>query len=313
MGLPLWKPREIEDEELNQLNKLELKRLNDSQQLSQRRHHQRLHNISFRSNNNTSNLNEISAPFQPRIRPRVSTARRHSAASATTMERRGSLRPDPSSSVEESFAERMRRAERQRAERRMAARLRIAQQERMDRRLAEQHRREREAAAEALQNTRPPSPLTGRDVFRQQLDQRLQQRLSYKEDLLQQLRATIALLDQFLLAGAAVGSEIVVLPSFILSALPDVIESACSLADMTTVLLSPNREVTAATAEESNDSLALHDMVNRLLQIPPYSTLNQNIDNNILSAHRRIREQLEQFANIGFNISARQQDNNINP
>lgn len=33
-------------------------------------------------------------------------------------------------------------------------------------------------------------------------------------------------------------------------------------------------------------------MVDRLLQIPPYSIRIHNIESNIISAHRRIREQL---------------------
>lgn len=50
---------------------------------------------------------------------------------------------------------------------------------------------------------------------RDELDRRLQQRIDEKEDILQQLRATVTLLDEFLSARAALGYEMMALPSFI--------------------------------------------------------------------------------------------------
>jgi hypothetical protein len=42
----------------------------------------------------------------------------------------------------------------------------------------------------------------------------------------------------------------------------------------------------------NNEATTLHEMVDRLLQIPPYSIRIHNVENNIITAHRRIREQL---------------------
>lgn len=41
-----------------------------------------------------------------------------------------------------------------------------------------------------------------------------------------------------------------------------------------------------------NEVTTLSEMVDRLLQIPPYSTRIHNVESNIITAHRRIREQL---------------------
>jgi hypothetical protein len=50
---------------------------------------------------------------------------------------------------------------------------------------------------------------------RSELDRRLQQRINEKEDLLEQLQVTVSLLDQFLSARTALGSDMMTLPSFI--------------------------------------------------------------------------------------------------
>lgn len=42
----------------------------------------------------------------------------------------------------------------------------------------------------------------------------------------------------------------------------------------------------------SSEVATLHGMVDRLLQMPPYSVRIHAIETNIISAHRRIREQL---------------------
>lgn len=46
------------------------------------------------------------------------------------------------------------------------------------------------------------------------------------------------------------------------------------------------------TDHNNNEVTTLHEMVDRLLQIPPYSTRIHNVEYNIITAHRRIREQL---------------------
>lgn len=72
--------------------------------------------------------------------------------------------------------------------------------------------------------------------------------------------------------------------------LPTVVESAASLASMAPSVLS---SISASTSQHtSNEVSTLHGMVDRLLQMPPYSIRIHNIETNIISAHRRIREQL---------------------
>lgn len=126
--------------------------------------------------------------------------------------------------------------------------------------------------------------------MRSELDRRLHQRITEKEDLLEQLRVTVSLLDQFLSARAALGGDMS-LPSFITEDLPAVLESASSLAAMSPSLLtSSTSTVTDVTA--NNEVTTLQEMVDRLLQIPPYSVRIQYIEQSIIVAHRRIREQL---------------------
>lgn len=73
--------------------------------------------------------------------------------------------------------------------------------------------------------------------------------------------------------------------------LPAVLESASSLAAMSPSLLtSSTSTVTDVTA--NNEVTTLQEMVDRLLQIPPYSVRIQYIEQSIVTAHRRIREQL---------------------
>ncbi|KAK4519884.1 uncharacterized protein ATC70_010128 [Mucor velutinosus] len=144
----------------------------------------------------------------------------------------------------------------------------------------------------------PPSSLSSASAptlsasppMRSELDRRLHQRITEKEDLLEQLRVTVSLLDQFLSARAALGRDMS-LPSFITEDLPAVLESASSLAAMSPSLLtSSTSTVTDVTA--NNEVTTLQEMVDRLLQIPPYSVRIQYIEQSIIVAHRRIREQL---------------------
>ncbi|CEP14490.1 hypothetical protein [Parasitella parasitica] len=126
--------------------------------------------------------------------------------------------------------------------------------------------------------------------LRSELDRRLHQRITEKEDLLEQLRITGSLLDQFLSARAALGRD-TSLPSFITEDLPAVLESASSIAAMSPSLLATTSP--AVTDETTNNEITtLQEMVDRLLRIPPYSVRIQYIEQGILSAHRRIREQL---------------------
>jgi hypothetical protein len=70
--------------------------------------------------------------------------------------------------------------------------------------------RRRNSRVHQLPSTSSTSP-----PVRNELDRRLQQRIDEKVDILEQLRVTVSLLDQFLSARAALGSEMMALPSFI--------------------------------------------------------------------------------------------------
>ncbi|CAO3634587.1 unnamed protein product [Mucor hiemalis] len=136
----------------------------------------------------------------------------------------------------------------------------------------------------------PGTSSTSSPPVRSELNRRLQQRINEKEDLLEQLQVTVSLLDQFISARAALGSDLMTLPSFITEDLPAVLESAASLAAMAPTVLS--LPLTTQHNNTNNEVSTLHEMVDRLLQIPPYSTRINNVESNIISAHRRIREQL---------------------
>jgi hypothetical protein len=77
--------------------------------------------------------------------------------------------------------------------------------------------------------------------------------------------------------------------------LPAVLESASSLADMVPTYLAPSSPTETVIEHASTNSNDVHDMVERLLQIPPYSSRIQNIEQNIISTQRRIREQISQL------------------
>ncbi|GAN11607.1 hypothetical protein MAM1_0745d11182 [Mucor ambiguus] len=151
------------------------------------------------------------------------------------------------------------------------------------------------SSSNASASSSPPSSSSSSSAsasppMRSELDRRLHQRITEKEDLLEQLRVTVSLLDQFLSARAALGRDMS-LPSFITEDLPAVLESASSLAAMSPSLLtSSTSTVTDITA--NSEVTTLQEMVDRLLQIPPYSVRIQYIEQNIIIAHRRIREQL---------------------
>ncbi|KAI8993676.1 hypothetical protein BDB01DRAFT_832462 [Pilobolus umbonatus] len=140
--------------------------------------------------------------------------------------------------------------------------------------------------------------------IRNRLDRRLQQRIHEKEDLLEQLELTVSLLDQFLSARTTLGDDMLPLPPFMIRDLPAVLETAASLAALTQSSLSSHSGSTNSTSNDNNpshDTTTLHDMVEILLQVPPYSTRILSIENSIVSAHQRIREQLNLLGS-SFNI-----------
>ncbi|CEG68017.1 hypothetical protein RMATCC62417_04355 [Rhizopus microsporus] len=136
-------------------------------------------------------------------------------------------------------------------------------------------------------------PNSNSSVEQSELDRRIDQCISEKEDLLEQLQVTVSLLDQFLSARTRLGQEAVNIPEFITQGmyLPDILESATSLAAM-----SPSELVFSSPT--INTSSNVQSVVEALLQIPPYSTRVQDVEANILSAHRRIRQQLNSLASL---------------
>jgi hypothetical protein len=70
--------------------------------------------------------------------------------------------------------------------------------------------------------------------------------------------------------------------------LPAILQSATI-----SVGLAPQPESTSTSSSSSNtNNTTIQEMVDRLLQIPPYSAQVYTVENNIISAYRRIREQL---------------------
>lgn len=73
--------------------------------------------------------------------------------------------------------------------------------------------------------------------------------------------------------------------------MPNILESAATLAAM-----SPSELVFPFSSSDVNTNMYGQSMVEALLSIPPYSTQIQDVETNILSAHRRIRRQLRSLA-----------------
>ncbi|KAL0086069.1 hypothetical protein F4703DRAFT_1572924 [Phycomyces blakesleeanus] len=127
---------------------------------------------------------------------------------------------------------------------------------------------------------------------RTELDRQIAIRMSEKEDLLAQLEVTVSLLDQFLSARSALGSEVMAIPTFITQDLPALLASAAS------VSVSPPRDITFANSYQG--------VLDRVMQISPYSSLLPQLESSIASAHRRIRDQL---ALLGTTIPSISPDN----
>ncbi|KAI7865064.1 hypothetical protein BDF14DRAFT_1883747 [Spinellus fusiger] len=133
---------------------------------------------------------------------------------------------------------------------------------------------------------------------RTELDRRVALRMSEKEDLLDQLEITVSLLDQFLSARSALGSDAMSIPTFITQELPALLASAAN---------------TSPILPATDSSLPLNDLqgvVGRILQMPPYSTLLPQLESSIASAHRRIREQL---AILGTSVDESLSETTVHP
>ncbi|KAI8073594.1 hypothetical protein BDF21DRAFT_423851 [Thamnidium elegans] len=246
MGLPLWKPRDIEQEQ--QQHEEYIKHQEDIDEDSWSIFpHQLVQNVY---NNNNNNRRPSTSRHPVNNNPRHLTPVSSSIPTATSSQLRRSRITRRHSMLTSSL---------------------------MDRR--------RSSRVHQL-----PGPTTSTSPpVRSELDRRLQQRINEKEDLLEQLQVTVSLLDEFLTARADLGSNFMSLPAFITEDLPAVLQSAASLAAMAPSVLS---SFIPPTQNTTNEVTTLHEMVDRLLQIPPYSTRIHNVETNIISAHRRIREQL---------------------
>ncbi|KAG1047206.1 hypothetical protein G6F43_010334 [Rhizopus delemar] len=128
-------------------------------------------------------------------------------------------------------------------------------------------------------------------IQQDELDHRIEQFISEKRDLLEQLQVTGFLLEQFLTARTRLGADTANVPEFITQDLPNILESAATLAAM-----SPSELVFPFSSSDVNTNMYGQSMVEALLSIPPYSTQIQDVETNILSAHRRIRRQLRSLA-----------------
>ncbi|ORZ02389.1 hypothetical protein BCR43DRAFT_559344 [Syncephalastrum racemosum] len=118
------------------------------------------------------------------------------------------------------------------------------------------------------------------------LDRMVHQRLTEKEDLLNQLEFTVSLLDQFLTARSALGSDFMAIPSFITEELPSVLATAASMASL------------------NGSSQRSQDRVDQVLQSQPYANRMQRLDSGIATAHQRIQDQLCELNRSSLDIDS---------
>lgn len=85
----------------------------------------------------------------------------------------------------------------------------------MDRRRSSRVHSIHDTSPSSLTTPTSLSSLVASPSIRNELDRRLQSRITEKEELLDQLRVTVSLLDQFISARAALGSDMLTLPSLI--------------------------------------------------------------------------------------------------
>ncbi|CAO3690014.1 unnamed protein product [Rhizopus stolonifer] len=121
--------------------------------------------------------------------------------------------------------------------------------------------------------------------------ERIEQFITEKKNLLEQLQVTGFLLEQFLTARTRLGTDAMNVPEFITRDLPTILESAAALAAM-----SPAELVSSFSPSEISTNVYGQSMVEALLSTPPYSLQIQEVEASILSAHRRIRRQLRSLA-----------------
>lgn len=193
MGLPLWKPKDLE-EEIDQEESIRQQEDAEDEESWSIFPHQLLHDNVYTHINNTnihrqSNNNEITTT----LRSSVNNNNNHSHSHSHSHRH---LSPVSSSIPIIANSSSLRRS-------RIARRHSMLTSSLMDRR--------RSSRVHHL----PGTSSTSSPPVRSELDRRLQQRINEKEDLLEQLQVTVSLLDQFISARAALGSDLMTLPSFI--------------------------------------------------------------------------------------------------
>lgn len=193
MGLPLWKPKDIETE-LDQEESMKHQRDVEDEESWSIFTHQLVHdnvynhhiNNTHHHNNHNNNTNRRNTSLRHTVNNNNNNNNNHSnnrhlshvSSSIPIIANSSSLRRS-----------------------RIARRHSMLASSLMDRR--------RSSRVHHLPGTSSSPPV------RSELDRRLLQRINEKEDLLEQLQVTVSLLDQFLSARTALGSELMTLPSFI--------------------------------------------------------------------------------------------------
>ncbi|KAI9311092.1 hypothetical protein BX666DRAFT_1105986 [Dichotomocladium elegans] len=154
-----------------------------------------------------------------------------------------------------------------------------------------------------------PSPSPSASPPLEDLDRLVQQRFDEKEDLLCQLEFTASLLDQFLSARSALGSDSSVgLPSFIADELPNVLSTAASLTSETyRHSLSSSSQSRSSTSSPDYSTMTeaelTQEFADQLIHLPPYSTRLRMLESDIQSVQRRIMDQLGLLGTTAANIS----------
>ncbi|KAI8381382.1 uncharacterized protein BYT42DRAFT_566337 [Radiomyces spectabilis] len=135
------------------------------------------------------------------------------------------------------------------------------------------------------------------------LDRQFHMRFTEKQNLLDQLEITATLLDQFLCARSAHGSDNTALPSFLTEDLPTVLGTAVNLTSSSVTNRMPPLSLTGSsssslspassttTDSSQSDASPLQNVTDHILHTI-YTTRLHYLETSILTAHRRIRDQL---------------------
>lgn len=131
-----------------------------------------------------------------------------------------------------------------------------------------------------------PSPENNSEV-----EERLELFLSEKKDLLEHLQETSLFLEQYLSVITLTGTDGISLSEFVSQDFSSILEPASSLASLSA------SELISSFSSLNPDYHGLPD-IESMLNTPPYSTEIRELETCILSAHRRIRQQLSLFLSI---------------